>query len=70
VRQQNTLLRKLRRDREWSLDLTAAKSGINVSTLSRVERSLIPASEDVKKRLERLFKRPADELLNPPAEAA
>ena len=66
---QNTLLRKLRRDKEWSLDLTAAKAGINVSTLSRVERGLIPASDDVKRRLERLFKRSAQELLGHPEAA-
>jgi len=69
VRRQNTLLRKLRRDREWSLDLTAAKAGINVSTLSRVERGLIPASDDVKRRLERVFKEPADRLLSTPEAA-
>lgn len=69
VGRQNTLLRKLRRDREWSLDLTAHKAGINVSTLSRVERGLIPASEDVRRRLERVFKIPADELLRHPEAA-
>jgi hypothetical protein len=69
VGRQNTLLRKLRRDREWSLDLTASKAGINVSTLSRVERGLIPASDDVKKKLERVFKRPAGELLSTPEAA-
>lgn len=69
VGRQNTLLRKLRRDREWSLDFTAHKAGINVSTLSRVERGLIPASNDVKKRLEKVFKRSADELLSEPVAA-
>ena len=66
---QKTLLRKLRRDREWSLDLTASKAGINVSTLSRVERGLIPASDDVRRRLERVFKKTADELLSSPEAA-
>lgn len=54
---------------EWSLDFTAKKTGVNVSTLSRVERALIPASTDVRKRLEKAFKRPADELLSPPEAA-
>lgn len=69
VAMQKTLLRKLRRDKEWSLDLTASKAGINVSTLSRVERGLIPASADVKRRLEKLFKKTADELLSAPEAA-
>lgn len=37
--------------------------------LSRVERALIPASDDVQRRLERVFKRPAVELLSPPEAA-
>lgn len=64
VGQEKTLLRKLRRDRELSLDLLHVKTGINVSTLSRVERRLMTPSEDVRKRLEKYFKVPADQLLN------
>lgn len=61
---QKTLLRKLRRQRELSLDLLHTKTGINVSTLSRVERGLMTPSPDVRKRLEKYFRRSADELLS------
>lgn len=62
VTQSKTLLRKLRRDREWSLDLVSMKTGVNVSTISRAERGLIKPSEDVQARLAKFFKASAADL--------
>lgn len=47
-----------------SLDLLAAKTGINVSTLSRAERRLIALTKDQEKRLGRFFKVPGERLLD------
>lgn len=38
-------LRKLRRERELSLDVVALNTGIDRATLSRQERRLVPVSE-------------------------
>lgn len=61
--QQKTLLRKLRRDRELSLDLVSFKTGVNVSTISRAERGLMQPSDDVRAKLAKYFKVPAESLL-------
>lgn len=61
--QQKTLLRKLRRDREWSLDFVSLKTGVNVSTISRAERGLIQPSVDATARLAKFFKVAPDALL-------
>lgn len=45
VEQQKTLLRQLRRTRELTIDALARDTGINVSTLSRGERGLIPFTD-------------------------
>lgn len=63
VTQQKTLLRKLRRDRELSLDLVAFKTGVNVSTISRAERGLLQPSDDARNKLAKFFKVPAESLL-------
>jgi transcriptional regulator with XRE-family HTH domain len=70
VKQKKSLLRKLRRERDLTLDVVAVRTGINLSTLSRVERRVLSASPEVRKRLEKFFKRPADELLADAPEAA
>jgi transcriptional regulator with XRE-family HTH domain len=64
VKQSKSLLRHLRREREISLDLLAAKTGINVSTLSRAERRLIGLTKTQSKKLSRFFKVPEDSLLS------
>ena len=70
MKQKKSLLRKLRRERDLTLDVVASKLQINLSTLSRVERRTLNASPDVRKKLERFFKRPASELLSDAPEAA
>lgn len=62
--QQKTLLRRIRRDRELTLDELALATGINVSTLSRAERGLMALTQENRQRLEAYFGRPADELLS------
>lgn len=56
MKQEKTLLRHLRREREISLDLLRSKTGINVATLSRAERRLQDLSDENKKALARFFK--------------
>lgn len=70
MKHKKTLLRKLRREQELALDALSMRTGINVSTLSRVERRVMKASPDVCKRLEKFFKRPVAELLSDPEVAA
>lgn len=53
-----------------SLDVASLKTKIPVSTLSKVERRTMPASDNVKKKLTKFFKRPADELLADAPETA
>jgi transcriptional regulator with XRE-family HTH domain len=64
LKQQKTLLRHLRRLREISLDQLRADTGINVSTLSRVERRLIDPTPDQRDALAKYFDVPASDLLS------
>lgn len=64
VAETKTLLRKLRRDLDLTIEALAVRTRINPATLSLVERRRRPASDDVKRKLEKFFKRPADELLS------
>ena len=70
MKQQKSVLRKLRRDREITIAVLAKKTGVNPSTLSLVERRIMQPSEDVSSRLERFFKRPVAELLADAPEVA
>ena len=63
MKSQKTLLRHLRREREISLDYLQAKTGINVSTLSRLERRLITGTPEQRKALAKFFKVAEDALL-------
>jgi transcriptional regulator with XRE-family HTH domain len=63
VKQQKTLLRHLRREREISLDYLRFKTGINVSTISRMERRLITGTPEQRKSLAKFFKVSEDALL-------
>lgn len=63
MKQPKSLLRHLRREQELSLDLLAAKTGINVSTLSRAERRLIGLTKTQSKKLAKFFKVPEEHLL-------
>lgn len=64
------MLRKIRRDNEWTLDYVCLKAGVDHATLSLVERRLKKPSENVSRRLEKFFKRPVAELLSDPEVAA
>lgn len=70
MKQQKTLLRHLRREREITLDVLSLATGINVSTLSRVERGLVQPTDQTLARLAKYFKVSADELLNAPQQVA
>ena len=58
-----TLLRVLRREREWSLDDVAVKTGIHPSALSRIERRLRRPSADQLAKLAQVFSVKRDELV-------
>lgn len=53
-----------------SLDYLALKTGINVSTLSRMERRLITGTQDQRELVAKFFKVPAENILSAPAVAA
>lgn len=61
---QRTVLRRLRREREITIAHVAIKTGINAGTLSLIERLLVTPTDKQKSKLEKFFKRPADELLS------
>lgn len=63
MKQEKTLLRHLRREREISLDLLRAKTGINVATLSRAERRLQDLNPEQKVKLAKFFKVANPDLL-------
>lgn len=56
MKQEKTLLRHLRHDRELTLDFLRAKTGVNVATISRGERRLQPISEKDLARLAKFLK--------------
>jgi transcriptional regulator with XRE-family HTH domain len=56
-------MRHLRREREISLDYLRAKTGINVSTISRLERRLITGTPEQRKALAKFFKVSEEALL-------
>lgn len=56
-------MRKLRREQDLTLEFVARKTGVPVSTISRVERLRMKPSESVEERLVKFFKLPADQLL-------
>lgn len=64
MKQTKTLLRALRRSRDWSLDEVAQRTGIDATLLSRIERRLRPASEEQLDALAKLFKVEAADLLS------
>lgn len=70
VRHQKTRMRKLRRDRDLTLEFVSRKTGVPVSTVSRIERLRMKPSERVQKRLEKFFNLPVDQLLEPVESAA
>lgn len=55
-------LRRQRLLRNWSLYEVARRTGLDVSTLSKIERGLLPVYPGWKRRLVRLFQVPADVL--------
>ncbi len=63
MKQTKTLLRALRRGRDWSLDEVSQRTGIDATLLSRIERRLRPATDDQLDSLARLFQVKSDELL-------
>lgn len=69
VKDQKTLLRKLRRDRELTLDELSMATGLNVSTLSRVERRMMRPTEATLNKLAKYFRVPASDLMKPEAVA-
>jgi transcriptional regulator with XRE-family HTH domain len=70
VEQRTLLVRKLRRDKELSLDEIARDTQINVSTVSRMERGLIPGTPEQRAALAEYFGRPVDELFSSASAAA
>lgn len=56
-------LRKLRRERDLSLDEVAIKTGIDRSALSRKERRLLPVSEAELMKLAAFFGVDSNELM-------
>lgn len=56
-------MRQLRRDRDISIDQVASATGINVSTISRVERRLMTPTPENLKLLARFFKVAPEDLL-------
>jgi len=71
VKQEKTLLRHLRREREISLDMLRTKTGINVATLSRAERRLQALTPEQKAKLAKFFKvSDPDALLNDASKVA
>lgn len=58
-----TLLRVLRRERDWSLDVVALKTGIDPTALSRIERGLRQPSDAQLGRLAQVFGVKRDQLL-------
>lgn len=65
-----TLLRHIRRSRDLTLDAVALHTGIDDSTLSRIERGLIQPTEPQRHALAGFYGRPIDELLGPAPEIA
>lgn len=63
TKQQKTVLRKIRRDNDWTIDFVSLKTGIDHATYSLVERKLKTPSPRVRERLEKFYKRPIVELL-------
>lgn len=66
----NTILRRLRREREIPIAVLSKQTGINASALSLIERGLYNTTKEQKTKLARYFKRPFDELMRDPAQAA
>jgi transcriptional regulator with XRE-family HTH domain len=58
-----TLLRALRRERDWSLDVVATKSGIDPTLLSRIERGLRQPSSAQLGKLAQIFGVKGNQLL-------
>jgi transcriptional regulator with XRE-family HTH domain len=58
-----TLLRSLRRERDWSLDEVALKTGIDATALSRIERRLRRPSDAQLAKLAQVFSVKRDELV-------
>lgn len=59
------LMRHLRRMRELPLALVARETGINVSTVSQIERGLMQPTDRQRHTLAGFFGRPIDDLLGP-----
>lgn len=63
MKQTKTLLRVLRRERDWSLDEVALKTGIDATALSRIERRLRRPSDAQLAKLAQVFSVKRDELV-------
>lgn len=63
MKQQKTLLRVLRRERDWSLDEVSLKTGIHPSALSRIERRLRRPSDAQLAKLAQVFSVKRDQLV-------
>jgi transcriptional regulator with XRE-family HTH domain len=65
-----TVMRRLRRDRELTLEALHLATGVHQSTLSKLERGLIQPSEPQANALAGYFGRPIGVLLSHPNIAA
>lgn len=63
MKHQKTLLRALRRERDWSLDVVALKTGIDPTALSRIERGLRQPTAAQLSALAQVFGVKRDQLL-------
>lgn len=61
---QKLLIRHLRRTRDLSMDAVSVQTGIDISTLSRIERGLIPGTVPQRHALAGYFGRSVDELFS------
>jgi transcriptional regulator with XRE-family HTH domain len=65
MNRQTTVMRRERRLRDLTLDEVRSKTGIDIGTISRIERGLISGTEAQRNALAGYFGRPIDELLGP-----
>jgi transcriptional regulator with XRE-family HTH domain len=63
-------LKAARDDKEWTLETLAEKSGIDKSTISRLERGLTRPTHDTVKALEKALRLPRGTLLFEQRESA